>query len=505
VADVERTLRRLWSAALADGDAAVGNADDFFAAGGDSLAATELAVGLQQELGVEVSPGWLYEHPRFGETLAVLERLTAAGPSCDRLPLGPHIGGRDHPMSAQQQGLAVVLDRVAGAHRYQAGYAAILPDPVDAGAAREAIGALGLRHTALRTAIRGSRQVIEDDPPPMEVLPTDASGLALAREWASVPIAVDDRHLTRFALVTGASQTLLVMAAHQMVTDPWSWGVLLSEFASRLTAREPADGPPLQYSDYARWQQAHLTGAGYERDLAFWRGQCAGIPATGIPLPGAPGSYPGAGPADTMPVAIPARVAKPLRLAAQKLRVSVFHLLLAVFQISVARWTGSGDVLIGTATANRHLPGTGDIPGYFVNGRVTRGEISRRTTVAGAAVRVRDEWALADAHRELHLEPALIALGVPDLVNVKFSMNAIPTLAPLPSMGGRALRAARIVSVISARRAVSVALAPDGDAFRGTLMYRSDIVPVGSAATLIRLFSDLAGHAAVAVNRPLTP
>lgn len=502
MADVEETLRRLWSSAL-NGAAEGDDNDDFFAAGGDSLAATELVVGLEQQLSVDVDPGWLYAHPRFADALAALELLASGARRNERTQVGPHVGGRDHPMSAQQQGLIAVLDWIGGAHRYQVAYAAALPGSVDVGLLRDAVSCLGVRHTSLRTTIRGLRQVIHGEAPALEHVRAGASWLDEARAWASAPIAVDDRYLTRFALVTGGAENLLVMAAHQMVTDPWSWGILLRDLVANLATSEPGDGSSLQYSDYARWQQEQLTEAEYERHLAFWRRQCAGFPATGMPLPGAAEQYPGAGSATSLPLRVPAPVVRALRQAAHGLQVSLFHLLLAVFQLAVARWSGSRDVLVGTATANRHVPGTRDIVGYFVNGRFTRTNVPRRATVADAAIRVRDAWTEADAHRELHLEPALFALAVPDLVNVKFSVNAIPALRQLPCLDGRALRAVPVATIKSARRPVSLALAPDGDAFAGALTYRTDVLPACSATALIGAFDELVRRSAAEADRQL--
>jgi hypothetical protein len=58
---VERYLVRLWSEVLDHPD--VGVDDDFFALGGDSLAATRLAGRVREELGVDVGARLLFEHP----------------------------------------------------------------------------------------------------------------------------------------------------------------------------------------------------------------------------------------------------------------------------------------------------------------------------------------------------------------------------------------------------------------------------------------------------------
>ena len=59
--DVERYLVRLWGDVL--DNPAVGVDDDFFALGGDSLAATRLTGRVREELGVDVGARLLFEHP----------------------------------------------------------------------------------------------------------------------------------------------------------------------------------------------------------------------------------------------------------------------------------------------------------------------------------------------------------------------------------------------------------------------------------------------------------
>jgi hypothetical protein len=496
---VDDLFRQIWASALGQSTLA-GGSDDFFAAGGDSLAAIAFVTGLEERLGVVVDSGWLYEHPCLPEALEAMRSLVAhteahgGCPSGAPTRWGTHADGSVHPLSFQQQGLLAVLDRVGQAHSYQVAYAVALPSAADVSRLRGALAVIGLRHGALRTSVRDGAQYVDERPPELQRFrPGFGQQVQEAQTWAGLHDPGDGLGRARFALVEGDSEHLLVLAASQMVMDPWSWGVLLRDLCQVYAGGELEVGDRLDYSDYARWQRAYLSGAEYERHLAFWRERCTGYPPTGMILPGAPPDAPSAGPAATLPVTVPAAILQGLRPLARSLRVSLFHLMLGLFSGAVSQWSDRNDVLVGSATANRTLAGTEDMVGYFVNGRFTRTCVPAQASVADIVTQVRAGWLQADVHQELHLEPTLFDLGVPDLVNVKFSINDIPLSRTMPVLAGRRVKPVPIGAGGSstARRHISLRLAPGRGGLHGAMTYRTDLVSEGTVTALLRSFNDL--------------
>lgn len=496
----EGVLRRAWIAAL--GGADVRDDDDFFDQGGDSLTAASVAVSMREHAGVALDAWWLYEHPRFSDAVSALRKLEArqAGLVAP-IAVGPREGR--HPLSFQQEGQLGLIARVHGGHRYQVAYAVAVPaGAVASGRLRAAVAVVGHRHPALRTGISrcGQHQWCQhvDD----QVMELDVVGsarscpLQAAREWADVQFLLDGQRLARLALVQGEQRDLLVLAADQMVMDPWSWELMLHELGVLYDDPDAGLAPPLAYSDYARWQREYLTGAVYQEHLQFWRQQATGYPPGGIALPGAPDQVAPAGPATVLPMAVEPAVAEALRTAARGLGTSLFHLLLALFQLAVARWAGLVDVLVGSATANRTLAGTRDVVGFFVNGRFTRMRLEQKTTVAEVVRHTRDAWRLADHHQELHLEKTVLDLEKPDLVNVKFSLNTVPVLGSPPAIGGLPVSRVRLAQVSTARRYVSVALVPAATGLAGTLTFRTDVLSAATAAALVEEYDHLLRQAA---------
>ncbi|MEV5279801.1 condensation domain-containing protein [Streptomyces sp. NPDC006692] len=478
-------LRPIWETALGR---TVETDEDFFEAGGDSLTALAVASAVTRATGRTVPAGWLYRHPRLVDAVRSLLQAEAVGISA----AVPQPRQGHHPLSFQQEGLLDVIGHIGGSHRYQVAYAVVLDPSVDAGRLQAAWERLPDRHPVLATRLahHGAERVqdVSTAPPSLETIVATRQG-EVAQDtdrWASATIALDDV-LVRARLVRGADGSRLVLAAHQMVMDPWSWGLLLQDLSNLYASPNAAGAPELAYSDYARWQHTHLTGDTYARHLDFWRGTADGFPADGMRLPGARGGAGPAGPAARLPLHIPhARVAA-LENRARAAGASLFEVLLTLFKLAVGRWTGIDDVLVASATASRTAAGTQDVAGFFVNGRFTRTRLSAGT-VADLVDQVKQSWRAADEHRELHLEKTLFDLGRPDMANVKFSLNTVPGLAQLPSLGGQRLRAVPVTGDASARRHLSVGLTRVGGALAGAVTYRTDVLGRDVVAELLGEF-----------------
>ena len=76
---------------------------------------------------------------------------------------------------------------------------------------------------------------------------------------------------------------MLLFAIHHIVADGWSMGILMRElselyraFAARMPP--PLEELPIQYSDYARWQQEWLTDETLETERQYWADRLQGSP-----------------------------------------------------------------------------------------------------------------------------------------------------------------------------------------------------------------------------------
>ena len=428
---------------------------------------------------------------------------------------GPRAG--THPLSHQQEGLLAQIARLAGRHRYEMALAARLRGPVDTGRLTDALAALTRRHPALQTVLRATptgtvQHVDTTRQPPIAVRAAATrhaqAGQRAIGELLTAPVPLLDSLPYRFVLAREPGGCLLLAKVHHLVFDAWSWGLVLNDLASLYanpaSERGCRDGP-LAYSDYARWQHDHVRGAPYHAHLAFWRQLAAGYPPDGLPLSRHP-----VDPQDTraahLDFSIPPDLTAQLTSAAQDTGATLFILLLAVFTIALACHTGLDDVLLGTATANRRRPEVRGTVGFFANGRYLRTGLRPAMRMTDVVAAVRDQWTAGHAHQELHLEKVLTDLGLPDLVNVKFSCDNALAYLPAPHLPGGTVEHLHLPRPATSRRHLDVAVRPQPTGgLAGRVTYRTAALDQPAARALASGYLALLRRYAHQPATPLDP
>ncbi|MEW5927432.1 MAG: non-ribosomal peptide synthase/polyketide synthase, partial [Gemmatimonadota bacterium] len=485
----------------------VGATDDFFALGGHSLLATRVVARVRDALGVELPLRALFEAPTVAalaerlDTLAGAEVADAAPPLV-RVP-------RDGPMplSFAQQRLWF-LDRLApGSAAYVMSFAFRLRGPLDARALERALAELARRHETLRTVFvpaddGGAHQLILPPAPPALPL-ADLSGLpAPAREAEARRLAAADAarpfdlergpllRATRLRL--GDAEHAVLFALHHVVSDGWSMAVLVGEVSALYTAfaegrPSPLPELPVQYADFAVWQRAWLSGGVLRRQLDYWRGRLAGAPPvlalpTDRPRPPVPGERGG-----VRPVAVPAEVVDGLRALARREGATLFAVLLAGWQLLLARWADEEDVVVGSPVAGRTRPELEPLIGFFVNTLALRLDVAGDPTVRELVGRARDTVLGGQAHQDLPFE-RLVEEVAPDrsldhtpLFQATFALQNVEQAAL--RMGPLAVEPLD-AGPEPAKFDLGLALSEEGDRLEGALSFRAELF---DGATLERL------------------
>src|SRR5207253_2692923 len=159
---------------------------------------------------------------------------------------------------------------------------------------------------------------------------------------------------------------------HHIVFDGWSVGVLLRELAALYDAcctgrTSPLPQLPLQYADFAYWQQQWLQGPRLEAQLAAWQQHLG----TNLAILELPTDHPRP-PVQTFRGArhflvLPQTLSADLKALSQREQVTLFMTLLAAFQTLLHRYTGQDDIVVGSPIAGRHWIDTEALIGVFIN------------------------------------------------------------------------------------------------------------------------------------------
>jgi amino acid adenylation domain-containing protein/thioester reductase-like protein len=327
-------------------------------------------------------------------------------------------GGRKVPVTFAQERLWFLEQFSPGEATYHMPYGLRMRGPVDVTRLEHALNAVVARHAGLRTTFSGDAGV-----PVAQVLPSltltvpvaeadEASVREVIERDVLVPFDLGNGPLLRAKLFRlGEDDHIFLLTMHHLVGDAASFGVLWRELTHYYQKLPDLPALPAQYHDFANWQRNELPGAELDRQLAYWRTHLAGAP----PLLELPTDHPR--PAVQSPQGewlqreIPEDVVARLREVAAANDVTVFMVLLAAYQVVLARYTGSEDLVVGTPVSGRPLPETEELIGLFVNTVALRTSLSGDPSFRELLSRVRQSTLDGLSHQELPFESLVEALA----------------------------------------------------------------------------------------------
>ncbi|CAN5826694.1 hypothetical protein BH11VER1_BH11VER1_24490 [soil metagenome] len=186
----------------------------------------------------------------------------------------------------------------------------------------------------------------------------------------------------------GANDHVLAFSIHHAIADGWSLGVFmddlrtayvmgLSGFRKALAVgvmgmANSLPPVPQTYSEWAATERAFWTPEELARRGIFWKSQLEGSKRL---WDKADGSNPTRDPLQRWASAVPANLTRAIREMATRTSTTLFSTLLATFQLTLSKWTGKDDILVGTPVANRNKELTRQTMGYFAGVVPLRGQV----------------------------------------------------------------------------------------------------------------------------------
>jgi amino acid adenylation domain-containing protein/FkbH-like protein/thioester reductase-like protein len=418
--ELEASIAAIWSEVL--GLEQVGIHDDFFELGGDSLMAVQILARVGSVLGVELTLQDLFESP----TIAAIAGTLRTPASMDS-PIERDTTGGPAPLSWSQQRLWFIDRLEGGSIAYHMEIALRLKGDLRLPALQQALDTLLERHEALRTVFTESAggPVQEIRPPGSFALTCiDLEGQPLGRD--ELERHCREEQWTAFDLSSGplvrgrllrlsASEHWLLISMHHMVSDGHSIRIMAQELSAlydAACAEREAELPrlPIQYADYARWQQSNPAAASPTEHLSFWLEHLKGAPAL-IELPSdrprpAVQTYRG----ETAWVELGPELTAEIRSLARRSNMTTAMTLFTAWSILLSRLSGQQDIVIGMPAANRPRTELENIVGFFVNTVAVRVRLDDDPPVSTLLERVKQTMLAAYSHQGVPFEKVVEAL-----------------------------------------------------------------------------------------------
>jgi amino acid adenylation domain-containing protein len=247
--------------------------------------------------------------------------------------------------------------------------------------------------------------------------PAEAAA-ALLRQAAGEPFDLARGPLLRPLLLRlGPDDHVLSLMVHHIICDGWSVDLLTRELDALYaehahgTPAELAE-PEVRFGDYALWQRGRLDGGALAADRDFWRGELADVPPLDLPADRPRPAVIGFGGAAHAFHWDRSR-AERIGAVARAHGASPYMLLLAAYQVLLARVSGQRDFAVGSPVAGRPHRELERVVGSFVNMLPMRARLAGDPSFAELLARVRESTLEAYAHQEVPFEQMVADLNVP--------------------------------------------------------------------------------------------
>ncbi|MFM8309381.1 MAG: condensation domain-containing protein, partial [Microcystis aeruginosa] len=377
----ESLLAQIWQDVLQVSK--IGVSDNFFELGGHSLKAISLVSKIQEKLGQSLPIKQVFAHPTIAEQAVLLSTVTPLTVATIPLVSAQETYETSHAQRRfyvlQQMDLNNVAYHIVSTLKIAGDFS---PDVFE-----KAIQLLISRHESLRTSfilINGEPQqkILQNRPfdwefkdwtnkPDEEILET------IAKERK--PFDLEKSPLVRSKIYKlSPNEYILELEIHHIICDGWSMSLLAKEclqyYSDLAKGLQPNIEPlPIQYKDYAGWQNNLLRSENNSKNIDYWREKLDNGQLTRVHLPTDfkrpqiktfKGSH--------LSWKFTQETISKLRKSCQENEITLFMALVAAVKILLYRYSGQHDITIGTEIATRNHPQLQSLIGLFLNTLVIR-------------------------------------------------------------------------------------------------------------------------------------
>ncbi|MEW4568920.1 amino acid adenylation domain-containing protein [Tautonia sp. JC769] len=379
--------------------------------------------------------------------------------------------------------------------------------PLDADRLRNAWLELLRRHEVLRSRIEiaegaPSTVVVDVDDCPSLIVHDQggwpdacAESDRLLMEQARQPFDLEADLPIRATLIRVSDEDhLLVLSFHRIAADPPSEAIILRDLGTSYRALDDSQAVcgftslPRQYRDYAAWQRSPAQDEARRQSLEYWTDRLANAPG--------PLELPFDRPRQADPGTSTARLSWPLdgprldhlRALGDAEGVPIATVILAGFEILLARMAGTVDLIVGYPVDGRNHPDLGEAVGPFTDVLPLHADLSGRPTFRELVSR-NHAW-IHEARSHHLLPPEVLVETIRPVrspahdspVTVQFAVE--PRVDLGPSWSGFSLIQREIQPSPNGLE-LSLTLAGDGDTLLGVLEYDTELFDPETAERIL--------------------
>jgi len=308
-----------------------------------------------------------------------------------------------------------------------------------------------------------------------------------------------------------AQEHILLVNLHHIISDGWSLGIFvkeLTEFYSTAVQGSQVSLPalPIQYGDYAEWQQNWLQSETVQQQLAYWE-KALELPLCVLNLPldklrPASQTFNGA----VLREPLSASLTASMEALAKAEGATFFMVALAAYQVLLFRYSGQTDIIVGSPIANRNRSEIDHLIGCFVNTLPLRGDLSGQPSFRQLLRRISQTCVAAYTHQDVPLELLVEKLKIKrdpsrsPIFQTLFALQNAPGEIQLPGITVTPI----YIDNGGAKFDLSLMLEPATEGWLAALEYNTDLFTLETAQRILRHYQQLlisaVSHPDVAIN-----
>jgi len=375
--NIERKLVEIWSDVLDIEKEKIGIKDNFFYLGGHSLRVMQLVSRIHKEFNVKIPLPEIFKRSYIREQANYIKNSQAK----QFITIKPIEKREFYPLSSAQRRLYVLqqLDETKIAYNIPSVWQ--LKGKIETEKLQKAFQQLICRHESLRTSfqtVNGTQvQAVFDELnfkidshsidsnqtiPPYNsfVRPFELSKPPLFR------VFILECKETEMRKEVSTGHTILIIDMHHIITDGMSVRVLIRELIDIYMGKTQA-ALKLQYRDYCQWQKLRRGENPIKEQETYWLNEFSGeIPVLDLPL-----DYPKQSvhnfSGSRIFFEVNSETTHELKSLALRNDVTLFMLLLSIYNVFLSKLCGQIDLVVGTPVASRRHAEVESIIGMFVN------------------------------------------------------------------------------------------------------------------------------------------
>ncbi|MCP5051128.1 MAG: non-ribosomal peptide synthetase, partial [bacterium] len=403
-------MAELWAEVLEVDRETIPADTDFFQLGGHSLKATLVTSRMHQAFNVEIPLGEMFRQP----TIRGLAKYIEEAESRNYSSIQPVEKKEYYPLSSAQQRLYILQQMDPDSAVYNMPQAMNLAGRFDREKLEETFNRLIRRHEVFRTSF------ITVNETPVQRIPDEvefniqyfdlAANRANGREEEEImrafirPFDLSEAPLMRVGWIElGETEQLLLVDIHHIISDGTSVRVMVSDFLA-LFRDETLPPQRIQYKDYSLWQNSDALKWKMTLREEFWLKEFRGeVPVLNLPFDGKRGEvqdFRGS----NFKFFLDETETAALNKLAQDRGVTLFMVLVTLFNILLFRLSRQEDIVIGTPTAGRGHVELERLIGMFINTLALRNFPAPGKTLDGFLSEVKERTLNAFENQDYQFE-----------------------------------------------------------------------------------------------------